>query len=80
MMITPEESLQQTITSTTDDLIQQSTKLMMMDEKIREQSIILKQANQELDDAKMRWIEHGQAVLHKQRLMNKLEHKVEQVL
>jgi hypothetical protein len=39
-------------------------------------SLLLKQETQQLDDLKLHWNQQGQATLHKQRLKNKLEHKV----
>jgi hypothetical protein len=75
-MYSQEEGLHNTIALMTDELIQQSTKLMMINEKIREMSLLLKQETQQLDDLKLHWNQQGQATLHKQRLKNKLEHKV----
>jgi hypothetical protein len=75
-MYSQEESLHSTVALMTDELIQQSTKLMMINEKIREMSLLLKQETHELDELKLHWNQQGQATLHKQRLKNKLEHKV----
>ena len=75
-MYTQEESLHSTVSMMTDELIQQSTKLMMINEKIREMTLLLKRETHELDDLKLHWNLQGQATLHKQRLKNKLEHKV----